>query len=82
MPYALHEDKGFSFSADEILDRVNDNTRLIILNSPGNPTGGSNLEAEVEESHRPIWGLEAFPNCAVDCRMRFIHGCISTAPAT
>ena len=62
VPYALHEDKGFSFSADEILDRVNDNTRLIILNSPGNPTGGSNLEAEVEALAR---GLEAFPNCAV-----------------
>ncbi len=62
VPYALHEDKGFSFSADEILDRVNDNTRLIILNSPGNPTGGSNLEAQVEALAR---GLEAFPNCAV-----------------
>ena len=62
VPYALHEDKGFSFSADEILDRVNDNTRLIILNSPGNPTGGSNLEAEVEALAR---GLEAFPDCAV-----------------
>lgn len=60
--YGLHEDKGFSFSAEEILARVNSNTRLIILNSPGNPTGGSNLQAEVAALAR---GLEAFPDCAI-----------------
>ena len=62
VPYALHEEMGFSFKAEDILARVNDNTRLIILNSPGNPTGGSNVEAEVEVLAR---GLESFPNCAV-----------------
>lgn len=62
VPYALHEGLGFSFKAEEILEKVNQNTRLIILNSPGNPTGGSNLEKEVELL---VSGLEKFPNCAV-----------------
>lgn len=62
VPYGLHEDLGFSFKAEEILEKVNQNTRLIILNSPGNPTGGSNLEKEVELL---VSGLEKFPNCAV-----------------
>ena len=62
VPYGLHEDLGFSFKAEEILAKVNQNTRLIILNSPGNPTGGSNLEKEVETL---VSGLEGFPNCAV-----------------
>ncbi len=62
VPYGLHEAQGFSFKADEILAKLTPNTRLIILNSPGNPTGGSNNAAEVEAL---VKGLEAFPNCAV-----------------
>ena len=62
VPYAVHENLGFSFKASEILSKVTANTRLIILNSPGNPTGGSNLEAEVREL---VAGLERFPECAV-----------------
>ena len=62
VPYGLHEDLGFSFQAEEILAKVNEDTRLIILNSPGNPTGGSNLDQEVE---RLVAGLEDFPNCAI-----------------
>ena len=62
VPYAVHEDLGFSFRASEILSKLTPNTRLIILNSPGNPTGGSNLEGEVREL---VNGLEQFPNCAV-----------------
>jgi aspartate/methionine/tyrosine aminotransferase len=36
----LREEKGFSFDPDEFLSLINANTKLIILNSPGNPTGG------------------------------------------
>ena len=62
VPYAVHEELGFSFKASEILSKLTDNTRLIILNSPGNPTGGSNLDSEVEAL---VAGLRDFPNCAV-----------------
>ena len=41
VPIALREENGFAFSAEEVLSQINDNTRLIILNSPANPTGGA-----------------------------------------
>ena len=40
VPIALHEEKGFAFSAEEVLARITPRTRLIIVNSPANPTGG------------------------------------------
>jgi aspartate/methionine/tyrosine aminotransferase len=36
----LREDLGFSFAPDELGARLSDRTRLVILNSPHNPTGG------------------------------------------
>jgi aspartate aminotransferase len=40
VPMPLREEKGFSFDPDEFVSLVNDSTKLIILNSPGNPTVG------------------------------------------
>jgi len=40
VPIRLSMDKGFSFDLDEFRRLVTDRTRLIILNSPANPTGG------------------------------------------
>lgn len=62
VPIALREESGFSFSADEVLANVTNNTRLIILNSPGNPTGGVVPKSEIE---RLLAGLEAFPDAAI-----------------
>jgi aspartate/methionine/tyrosine aminotransferase len=36
----LVEDRGFSFDLDVLRDKLSDRTRMIILNSPQNPTGG------------------------------------------
>jgi aspartate/methionine/tyrosine aminotransferase len=36
----LREELGFSFAVDELGARLSDRTRLVILNSPQNPTGG------------------------------------------
>ena len=44
----LHESKGFSFSADEVLGLITPRTRLLILNSPANPTGGVVPKAELD----------------------------------
>jgi aspartate/methionine/tyrosine aminotransferase len=55
----LHEDTGFSFKADEVLDLISPNTRLIILNSPANPTGGVTPREEIE---RLVNGLSAHPD--------------------
>lgn len=62
VPIKLYEDKGFSFSADEVLASINDRTRLIILNTPANPTGGVVEKAELDKL---VAGLTNFPNVAV-----------------
>jgi aspartate aminotransferase len=36
----LRESRGFSLDLDELRDRLTDRTKLVILNSPHNPTGG------------------------------------------
>jgi aspartate/methionine/tyrosine aminotransferase len=40
VPLALREELGFSFDVDDLAARLSDRTRLVILNSPHNPTGG------------------------------------------
>ena len=62
VPIELHESTGFSFSADEVLSKVTDRTRLIILNSPSNPTGGV---VPAEEIDKLVEGLEAYPDAVI-----------------
>ena len=40
VPVPLREENNFSFDLDVLADLINDHTRMIILNSPSNPTGG------------------------------------------
>jgi aspartate aminotransferase len=40
VPVPLLEERGFSFDLDAFSSRVSDRTKLVILNSPQNPTGG------------------------------------------
>jgi aspartate/methionine/tyrosine aminotransferase len=40
VPLPLTEESGFAFSADDLAERLTPNTKLVILNSPANPTGG------------------------------------------
>ena len=40
VPLPLTEERGFAFAASDLADRLSPRTRLVILNSPGNPTGG------------------------------------------
>jgi aspartate/methionine/tyrosine aminotransferase len=61
-PIALLEENGFSFSADAILAEMSPKTRLIIVNSPGNPTGGAVPRAEIE---RLVEGLKDYPDVAI-----------------
>ena len=62
VPIPLYEDSGFSFNADEVLDKITPRTRLIIVNSPANPTGGVVARDELD---RLVAGLEAHPQVAV-----------------
>jgi aspartate/methionine/tyrosine aminotransferase len=40
VPLPITEDAGFAFSADDLAERLSPRTKLVILNSPANPTGG------------------------------------------
>src|ERR1700750_111691 len=40
VPLPLRDELDFSFSLDELSDRLGDRTKLVIINSPNNPTGG------------------------------------------
>jgi aspartate aminotransferase len=40
VPIQLREDRDFSLDVDELASMINERTKLIILNSPHNPTGG------------------------------------------
>ncbi len=62
VPIALKEENGFAFSAEEVLAQITPKTSLIIINSPGNPTGGAVPEAEIK---RLIAGLAQHPHVAV-----------------
>lgn len=62
VPIPLLEENGFALSADDVLSRITDATRLIILNSPANPTGGVTPRAEVEKL---VAGLANHPHVAV-----------------
>ncbi|MFO1074406.1 MAG: pyridoxal phosphate-dependent aminotransferase [Geminicoccaceae bacterium] len=62
VPVALHERLGFAFSAEAVLEQIGPRTRLLILNSPANPTGGVVPKAELD---RLAAGLARFPDLAV-----------------
>jgi len=62
IPIPIREENAFAFSAEETLSLITPATRLIILNSPANPTGGVTPRAEVE---RLVAGLADHPDVAI-----------------
>jgi aspartate aminotransferase len=48
IPIPLAEAQGFSFRAESILEKIKPSTRLIIINSPSNPTGGAIPDSELK----------------------------------
>lgn len=62
VPMRLREDKGFAFSADEVLSQITPKTRLLIVNTPANPTGGVTPKAELDKLAA---GLANWPDVVV-----------------
>src|SRR6478672_464434 len=62
VPVPMREANGFAFSAEETLGLITPRTRLLILNSPANPTGGVTPKAEIDKL---IAGLEKWPDVAI-----------------
>lgn len=62
VPLPLLEKNGFAFKAEDVLSRITPRTRLIIINSPANPTGGVTPRSEIEKLAK---GLEKFPDAVI-----------------
>jgi len=62
VPLALHEENGFQPDLDELRKLVNPRTKVLVLNSPNNPTGGVLSRAALREiaaiaRERDLWVL-------------------------
>src|SRR6202044_677927 len=78
VPIHLREERDFSLDVDELASLINDRTRLIILNSPQNPTGGVLERRDIEQiakviGDRNIMGLadEIYPRLLFDRGQHF-----------
>ena len=54
VPIHLREERDFSLDVNELASLINDRTRLIILNSPENPTGGVLERRDIEQVAQAI----------------------------
>ncbi|MCW5621369.1 MAG: pyridoxal phosphate-dependent aminotransferase [Burkholderiales bacterium] len=61
VPIHLRESRAFNFDPQELADKITPRTRLLILNSPHNPTGGiiarKDMEAiaDILRRHEQVW---------------------------
>jgi aspartate aminotransferase len=61
VPISLRESRQFNFDPNELADKITSKTKLLILNSPQNPTGGIIPRAEMEaiaeilRKHEQVW---------------------------
>jgi aspartate/methionine/tyrosine aminotransferase len=62
VPINMLENEDFSINPDKILSLINENTRLLILNNPNNPTGAFTEKNKIDELAK---GLKKFPNVAI-----------------
>ena len=62
VPIPIREENGFAASAEEILSLITERTRLLIVNSPGNPCGGVTPRAEYDALAA---GLAEHPQVAI-----------------
>ena len=62
VPVPMRQENGFAFSAEESLSLLTPRTRLVILNSPANPTGGVTPAREIDLL---VAGLAARPDIAI-----------------
>jgi len=62
VPINMLENKDFSINPEKILSLINNNTRLLILNNPNNPTGAFTEKNKIDQLAE---GLKKFPNVAI-----------------
>jgi aspartate aminotransferase len=74
VPMELLEEKGFQFDPEAVLAKVNENTRMIIVNTPANPTGGVVSREALDVL---VAGLERWPNVVIladEIYSRLVYG--------
>ena len=62
VPINMLENKDFSINPEKILSLINNNTRLLILNNPNNPTGAFTEKKKIDQLAD---GLKKFPHFAI-----------------
>src|SRR5947208_16355203 len=62
IPVPIREQNNFAFSAEETLKLITPQTRLLIVNSPANPTGGVTGKPEADKL---VPGPDKFTDVAV-----------------
>ena len=60
VPIRLREELDFRLDINELAGLINDRTKLLILNSPQNPTGGVLTQQDIEDIHRIIGDRDIF----------------------
>jgi aspartate/methionine/tyrosine aminotransferase len=60
VPIRLREPRDFAFDVDEFSSLISDRTRLIVLNSPQNPTGGVLTKRDIEQITEAIGDRNVF----------------------
>ncbi len=58
VPIALREEMDFRFDVNELADKITDRTKLIIINSPQNPTGGVLTQQDIVDIAVAIGGRD------------------------
>jgi aspartate/methionine/tyrosine aminotransferase len=60
VPLPILEQNDFSFALDDLADRLSERTKLVILNSPNNPTGGVSPASDLAAAAQLILGTGAW----------------------
>ena len=60
VPYALREPQDFDLDVHEIIGKITERTRLLILNSPHNPSGGVVTRGQLASLAESLAGRELF----------------------
>ena len=64
VPLPLRESTGFTFTAQDLAARITPRTKLIILCSPSNPTGGVLTKGELSDDRAELFANGAVPTSA------------------
>ena len=62
VPFSVKEKNNFSFDSNDIIKKITPKTRLVIINSPANPTGGVTSKLQLDKF---VSEIAKYPNIAI-----------------